>query len=183
MVIKVVRVDTEKIIASATIPDSLQRGAATTGSLTYLEVPFVNSNAHQVAIGVRDTGNTTASRISVGRIELFRLGPAAYLWTKYPRVLVKSIQKFFTTRWMLPLALLGVALLAVARRGKVLAVILAVPLYYLCTHSPLHLELRYALALHHFWAMLVAAAFYFLSMMSWRLLTRLKFFKRRVNAF
>jgi hypothetical protein len=156
MVIKVVRVDTGRIVASATVPDSLEPGATTTGSLTFAQLPFVNNNANQIAIVVEDTERApTTSGISVGRMELFRLGPAAYLWTKYPRIFVKSIQKFFTTRWMLPLALLGVALLAVARRGKVLAVILAIPLYYLCTHSPLHLELRYALALHYFWAMLV----------------------------
>jgi hypothetical protein len=181
MVIKVVRVDTGKIVASATVPDSLEPTAATSGSLTFAQLPFVNSNANQIAIVVEDTERASAtSRINVGRMELFRLGPAAYLWTKYPRIFVKSIQKFFTTRWMLPLALLGVAFLAVARHGKVLAVILAVPLYYLCTHSPLHLELRYALALHHFWAMLVAAALYFISMMGWRLLTRLRSSKLQV---
>ena len=46
-------------------------------------------------------------------------------------MLVKTFQKFFTTGWMLPLVLAGAVLLALARRFDALAVICAVPPYYI----------------------------------------------------
>jgi len=110
----------------------------------------------------------------VGPIELHRLGPASYLWTKYPRVLVKTFQKFFTTSWMLPLALIGVVLLALARRFEALAIACVVPIYFMATHAPMHLELRYILPINYFWAMLVATSLYFLTMSVWRIVRQVK---------
>ncbi len=99
----------------------------------------------------------------MGPIELYRLGPASYLWTRYPRMLVKTFQKFFTTGWMLPLALFGVVLLALARRFDALAIACAVPFISCSRMRRLHLELRYILPIHYFWAMLVATSLYFIS--------------------
>jgi len=57
---------------------------------------------------------------------------------------------------MLPLIVIGAALLAVGRRGRQLAILLAVPLYYLSVQSALHTEYRYILAMHYFLLALAA---------------------------
>jgi hypothetical protein len=78
------------------------------------------------------------------------LGPASFVWTRYPRILIRGVQKLFLTVIMLPLALIGVALTAMKRRWSVLAILLIVPAYYLSVQSATHTEYRYILALYHF---------------------------------
>ena len=51
---------------------------------------------------------------------------------------------------MLPAVILGIALLALARRRSVLVIVLAVPVYYLCAQSALSTEYRYILGIHYF---------------------------------
>ena len=164
MTINVIRIDNGKTVASATVPDSLDPRAPKDGDFTVLSLPFVNPDADQLKIVVAGGEHpSNLSAIEIGPIDLYRLGPASYLWTKYPRMLVKTFQKFFTTGWMLPLALVGIGLLALARRFDALAIACAVPLYFLLSHAPLHLELRYILPIHYFWAMLVATSLYLIS--------------------
>ncbi|HEY0376554.1 MAG TPA: glycosyltransferase family 39 protein [Pyrinomonadaceae bacterium] len=163
VVVRVESADGRTTLASAGVPDSLERGAPTEGSMTILQLPFVNTSADQLRV-VLMSAESEAARpaVLVGRVELFRLGPASYLWTRYPRTLVKVIQKFFRTAWLLPLMLSGVVLLVLARRWRVLAIVLAVPAYYICVHSPLHVEPRYVLAVHYFFSILVATTLYWL---------------------
>ena len=51
---------------------------------------------------------------------------------------------------MLPLALVGVAITAMKRRGMCSRILMIVPAYYLCVQSATHTEYRYILALYHF---------------------------------
>jgi hypothetical protein len=163
MVIRVETIDGRATLASANIPDSIERGAAVKDSMSVIEMPFVSAETEQVRVALlnaqEERGRTI---IRFGGMELFRLGPATYLWTRYPRMLVKSFQKFFKTSWMISLALAGVVLLALARRWRVLSVSFAVPVYYLCIHSALHVEHRYALAMHYFFSIPIAVAVYWL---------------------
>lgn len=173
--IRIVRTDTSKTLASAAVPDSLPGGGARSGDKATLQVPFVNVTAEELKIVVANAeGNSGAGVVDVGTIQLYRLGPASFLWTKYPRMIAKTFQKFFTTGWMLPLALLGAVLLALGRRFDALAIICAVPIYFLFTHAPLHLELRYILPIHYFWAMLVATSLYFMALTLWKSFRKLK---------
>jgi hypothetical protein len=163
MVIKIERVDNGKILASANIPDSLEPTEVTKDSGAFVQLPFVSDSADKIRIVAANAATKRVRPvIQIGRVEIFRLGPASYLWTRYPRVLVKSIQKFFKTAWMLPLALIGIVLLSLARRGSVLAITLIVPAYYLCIQSPLHMEHRYVLAMHYFFSILIAVTLYWL---------------------
>ena len=163
MVVRVETADGRATLASATIPDSLEPGALTKDSMTVLQVPFVNAGAEQVRVVLSNAGpDQSRPVVRVGPAELFRLGPASYLWTRYPRALVKTVQKFFKTSWLLPLAIIGTVLLALARRWRALAAALVVPAYYLSVHSPLHVEPRYVLAMHYFFSLLIAAALYWL---------------------
>lgn len=181
VVIKIVPTDTSKTLASATVPDSLPGGSAGEGDKATLRVPFVNVTADELKFVVANADrNSGVGVVDVGTIEFYRLGPASYLWTKYPRMLVKTFQKFFTTGWMLPLALFGVGLLAAGRRFDALAIVCAVPIYFLLTHAPLHLELRYILPIHYFWAMLVATSLYLVAMTVWKVLRKVKSPRLRV---
>ncbi|HYG79528.1 MAG TPA: glycosyltransferase family 39 protein, partial [Pyrinomonadaceae bacterium] len=169
MVIRVESVDGRATLASAGVPDSLERDAPKEGSLSVLQLPFVNASDDQIRVVLAnaDSGQARAA-VLVGRAELFRLGPASYLWTRYPRTLVKAVQKFFKTAWLLPLALIGIALLALARRGRALALVLAVPAYYLSAHSPMHVEPRYVLVVHYFFSILVATTLYWFGARVWK---------------
>jgi len=81
-------------------------------------------------------------------------------WTRAPRLAVRAAQKLFITALDLPLVLLGLFILARTRQTRALAVLLAVPLYYLCAQSALHTEYRYVLAVHYFLFIAAAAPLY-----------------------
>jgi 4-amino-4-deoxy-L-arabinose transferase-like glycosyltransferase len=89
--------------------------------------------------------------------------PVSEGWTRPLRLAVRVAQKLFITAIFLPLYLLGLLLLAHARRTRALAALLAVPLYYLCVQSALHTEYRYVLAIHYFLFIAAAAALYHLA--------------------
>jgi hypothetical protein len=86
-------------------------------------------------------------------------------------MLVKAIQKLFVTCYFLSLTILGVVLLAVYRRKVALAVILTPPLYYLCSHAPLHFEPRYLMPVYFFWFMLAGLTLYWIGRTCLRLAT------------
>lgn len=177
MVIKIESADKGATLASATLPDSLEPGAPTTDSMTFVQLPFVNASADQIRIVFLNAESKRARPLmEVGSLELFRLGEASYLWTRYPRMLLKGAQKFFKTIWMLPLTLIGIVLLALARRWRVLAIALAVPVYFLCVHSPLHVEPRYVLAMHYFNFIVIATALYWIGKSLWQAIRQMKRF-------
>ena len=148
-----------KILASASLPDSLERAPYTNAYVPSIRIPFVNTNHDQVHLVISSVESTAPRAIvDIGRVELVELGPASYLWTRYPRMLVKTFQKLFVTRYFLPLTILGVILLAVHRRKVALAVILTPPLYYLSSHAPIHFEYRYILPVYFFWFILAGLA-------------------------
>ena len=159
-----------QILASATIPDSLERVPYTNAFAPAIQMPFVSQNHDQVQLAIANVESPAPGAIlDIGRVQLVELGPASYLWTRYPRMLVKVVQKLFVTRYFLPLTILGVVLLAVHRRKVALAVILTVPLYYLFSHAPIHFEYRYILPVYFFWFILVGLAIYWIGLMSIRL--------------
>lgn len=80
--------------------------------------------------------------------------------TRPLRLTLRAAQKLFITAVFLPLYLLGLVLLARARRTRALAVLLGVSLYYLCVQSALHTEYRYVLAIHYVLFVAAAAALY-----------------------
>lgn len=95
-------------------------------------------------------------------IELYELGPSAYQWTRVPRFVIRNLQRFFLTAWMLPLTLLGIAALIKARRFQTISLLLTVPLYYLVVQSALHTERRYVIAIHYFLTIFAASTLWLL---------------------
>lgn len=154
-----------KILASAALPDSLERVPYTRAYVPEIQMPFVNQNHDQVQLTIANAESPAPHAIvDIGRAQLVELGPAAYLWTRYPRMLVKTVQKLFVARHFLPLTILGVVILAVYRRKVALAVILTLPLYYLSSHAPIHFEYRYILPVYFFWFMLAGLAIYWIAL-------------------
>jgi len=161
-----------QILASAALPDSLERLPYTNAFAPSVEIPFVSQNHDQIELAFANVDSPNSPAIvDVGVAQLVELGPASFVWTRYPRMLAKTVQKQFVTRNFLPLTILGVVLLAIYRRKAALAVILTVPLYYLLSHAPLHFEYRYILPVYFFWFMLAGVAIYWIGLMFKQLVT------------
>ena len=169
-----------KILASAALPESLERVPYTNAFVPAIQIPFVNQNHDQIQLSIANVESPNPRAIvDIGRAQLVELGPASYLWTRYPRMLVKAIQKQFVARYFLPLTILGVIILAVYRRKVALAVILTVPLYYLSSHAPIHFEYRYILPVYFFWFILAGLAIYWIGLMFIRVVIPLARASRR----
>jgi hypothetical protein len=159
-----------QILGSATLPDSLERLPYTNGFAPTIQMPFVSQNHDRVQLVIANVESPNPRAIlDIGGAQLVELGPAPYLWTRYPRILVKTLQKPFVTRYFLPLTALGVVLLAVYRRNAALALTLTVPLYYLFSHAPIHFEYRYILPVYFFWFILAGLAIHLIGLIFIRL--------------
>jgi hypothetical protein len=132
------------------------------------QLQFATANATEVRIAIATNRLTAGDRAStdhpfvqLGRADLFRIGATPYGWTRYARSVIRGIQKnLYKTEWMWLLISAGIVLLAVARRRRVLFLLLAVPVYYLTVHSAVHTEYRYILAIHCFLPVFAATAVY-----------------------
>ncbi|HVQ38177.1 MAG TPA: glycosyltransferase family 39 protein [Pyrinomonadaceae bacterium] len=136
------------------------------------QVLFVSRGTDLVSLVLKNGRRGGKTLVRLGTPELFRLGPASFLWTRYIRVLFHYAQLFFLTAWILPLAIFGIALLWLARRGRDLLLLLAVPAYYVCFQSFLHTEYRYVLAAQPFLYLLAGVSLYFSLALSLRLISK-----------
>lgn len=117
-----------------------------------ITLPFASGNRNEVRIVVSNNGTAGGHPIAVlGQASLSDYGPTRYLWTRYPRAIIHWFEEsLFTTSHMLPLVLIGIALLIMRKHWKALLMILAVPIYYLGSHAGFSVEYRYILAIHYF---------------------------------
>jgi len=81
-------------------------------------------------------------------------------WTRHAALVVGGIQRLFITAVVLPLVVAGLILLALGGQGRLLAILLAIPVYYFCMQSVLHTVYRYVLAIHYFLFVIAAVAIY-----------------------
>ena len=172
-----------QVLASAALPDSLERVPYTNAFAPTIQIPFVSMNHDQVQLIIANVESPAPHAIlDIGHAQLVELGPASHVWTRYPRMLVKTVQKLFVARYFLPLTILGAVLLAVHRQKVALAMIVTLPLYYLLSHAPLHFEYRYILPVYFFWFMLAGLAIYWIGQMCMRLTSRLLASSARAKA-
>ena len=145
-------------VYSSAIVETLETISPDEQPVNQIQLPLVATNDEQVRIVLsNEASNPPNPAVKVGTTKLFELGSAQFLWTRYPRFLVHLVQKAFLTAVMLPLAIVGLALL-VARRGwQALTILLVVPIYYFCVQSIVHTEYRYVLAVNYFLFGLVGA--------------------------
>ena len=128
-----------------------------------VEIPFVSAGQSQVRLALANNASGTGRAVvNLGKIELYELGPSRFQWTRYPRFILRSIQRLFLTAWMLPLAIFGIIALVKARRFQTILLLLTVPLYYLIVQSALHTERRYVIAIHYFLTIFAAITLWLL---------------------
>ena len=96
------------------------------------------------------------SVVLVGTSRLVELGPSSYQWLRYVRLPLGFLQRFFKTVWVLPFAVIGLIMMVRKRDWPSLAILLAVPAYYLVVQSTLHTERRYVYIIHFFFLVLVS---------------------------
>lgn len=138
-------------VLAAMVIDLVEGIAPADQAVRRLEIPFVSGSASTVRLVFANNASTPGPPIAlVGTARLFDLGPSAYRWTRYPRFVIRNLQRFFLTAWMLPLAILGIVALLGAGRGRAVLMLLSVPLYYLIVQSALHTERRYVIIIHYF---------------------------------
>lgn len=94
-------------------------------------------------------------------------------WASAPRLVVAFVQKLFITAIFLPLYVAGFVLLWRGGGKLKLALLLVVPVYYLCVQSSLHTEYRYVMAMHYFLFVLAAASLYRAGSIVWNSTSRL----------
>jgi len=137
--------------------------------LESVQMSFASGDRSEVRLVISNNGAPYARpAVRLGAVELLELGPTAYLWSRYVRPFARSIQRgVHTTSRMLILFAVGISLLAVAAQGRTLLLLIAVPVYYLCTQSFLHTEYRYTLPIHYFLFVLAAVTLYCAGVASW----------------
>ena len=126
------------------------------------QLSFASGERSEVRLVISNNGSTSVRPVTeITEASLYDLGETPYQWTRYPRAIIGGLQKnLFKTGTMLPLIIAGVILLAVARRGRALVILLAVPAYYICVQSALSTEYRYILGIHYFLFVIAAVTFY-----------------------
>jgi len=142
---------------SSAIAEMLETKSAVEQPLNMIQLSFVASKDDRVRLVFSNEASIPSNPVvHVGPTKLFELGPARFLWTRYPRFLVHGIQKIFLTAVMLPLAIIGLVLLAIKRQWLTLTILLVVPVYFFCVQSIVHTEYRYVLAVDYFLFALVS---------------------------
>lgn len=145
----------------STIVEAVEGSRPEEQPTTDVHLPFISlrDGSARFVVGNAASGQER-SFVRFGRVELRELGPAAGLWMRLPRTLLRVVQTLFLTAALWPLALAGALLLARARRWRTLAFLLCLPAYYMCVQSALHTEYRYVLAIHYSLFTLAAVALY-----------------------
>jgi hypothetical protein len=166
---KVIGADERVVLASAVIGageespgEGGKRHPGENGENTPTMIPFASGNAGEIHLVLSNNGDALVGPIvDIGKVDLFEAGPTPTLWTHYPRLIVRAIERnIFKTERLLPLVIAGVGLLGLARRDRVLLILLAVPVYYVSSHAPFSTEYRYILAVHCFLFVLGSVTLY-----------------------
>jgi hypothetical protein len=151
--------DAKAKIYSSSIVETLETKSPDDQPTNQVQLPFVATKDEQVQLVFsNEASNPPNPLLKVGPIKLFELGPARFLCTRYPRLLVHGIQKIFFTVVMLPLAIIGLALLIIQKQSRALIILMVVPIYFFSVQSIVHTEYRYVLAVEYFLFALVGVA-------------------------
>jgi len=146
-------------VYSSVIVEALETKSPDEQPVLQIQLPLVATKDRQMRIVFsNEVSNPPNPVAQIGTIKLFELGPARFLWTQYPRLVVNRIQRLFLTAVMLPLALIGLARLIIRRAGRALIILSVVPVYFFCVQSIVHTEYRYVLAVDYFLFALAAVS-------------------------
>jgi hypothetical protein len=145
--------------STSTIVAAIEHTLPETQPDNLVQLPFVSNSDEAVSLSFANEASTPENPTAkIGEITLFELGPARFLWTRYPRFLVHGIQKIFLTAVILPLAIVGLGLLIFRKQSRALIILAVVPVYFFCVQSIVHTEYRYVLAVDYFLFAMVGVA-------------------------
>lgn len=130
-----------------------------------LRLPFASGNRTEVCLVLSNNGSSPQPPdVRLGDMELTGYGLTPFLWTRPVRAIIRGAQKnLYRTSFLLPIILIGIFLLALARKWHPLAILIGVPLYYLSIQSVFHTEYRYILGIHYFLFIFAAVTIYSLA--------------------
>ncbi|HYX29387.1 MAG TPA: glycosyltransferase family 39 protein [Pyrinomonadaceae bacterium] len=165
-------VNGHKVIFSTAVVETIEGLPPANQPVNSVQLPFVADGSEaQLVISNEGPANSQAE---IGPIEVYELGPARFLWTRYPRAIIHAMQKIFLTAVMLPLAVIGLLILIFRKQGVTLLVLSVVPIYFFLMQSLVHTEYRYVLAVTYFLfafagiAVCATVHFAFAKISSWR---------------
>jgi len=138
-------------ICASTIVEAQETVAPGDQPVQLIPLAFVAPRGDQVRIVLsNEASNPPHPIVHVGETNLFELGTARFLWTRYPRLVIHGIQKIFLTAVMLSLAIIGLLILIFQKQSRALIVLSIVPVYFFTVQSIVHTEYRYVLAVDYF---------------------------------
>jgi len=178
--IKIKIVSGDKEIAS-TIVETDEVYEAQSQPKKNVQLEFVNANNSPLRIVIANNASVQPSLL-LGKLELDDLGATGNTWMRYVRMPLGFVQKLFTTAWMLPFLIVGCALLVWHKRVDELAILMAVPAYYLIVQSALHTERRYVYVIHFFFLVIVSVALCWMAKMLADLMDKGAERAKRVNS-
>jgi hypothetical protein len=148
--VRLVIKDSSGGVRSSRIVETAEDGTAG-GSLELIQLPFVASSAEHLHFAIRNEASSSPNPlVKISGLRLYELGPASSVWTRYVRLPIRLVQTGFLTAVLLPLALLGLAILIIRKRSRPLVILSVIPVYYFCVQSIVHTEYRYILAVDYF---------------------------------
>ena len=146
--IKVTDASEKKVLTSMGF-DLIEGVNAEDQPLQEVLIPFVSANETHVRLVIANFA-APSPVLQIGPTSLFELGPSSHQWLRYVRIPLGWVQRIFKTAVFVPLVMIGLILLGRKTDWRTLAIILAVPAYYLIVQSTLHTERRYVYLIHFF---------------------------------
>jgi Dolichyl-phosphate-mannose-protein mannosyltransferase len=149
--------ETQTTVLASTNIDLVEGITASEQPVHNLTIPFVSGNHSQVRVVIANFAARDSSAL-LGTTRIVELGPSSHQWLRYVRLPLGFAQRLFKTAWIVPLTVVGLILMMRKRDWQSIAILLAVPAYYLVVQSTLHTERRYVYIIHFFFLVLVSAA-------------------------
>jgi hypothetical protein len=137
-------------IYSSQIIERLEHTSAEDQPEELLKLSFVAPRSELVRLVWANEASAAQPLVEIGPIRLYELGPARYVWTRFPRLVIHGIQTIFLTAVILPLAIIGLLILILRKQTTALVILSVVPLYFFIVQSAVHTEYRYVLAVDYF---------------------------------
>ncbi len=135
---------------STAVVDAIESNVGSKSTLSRVQLPFVATSSPVRIVLSNEPSDVPVPIATVGAPKIFELGPARFLWTRYPRFVIHAIQKIFITAVMLPLAIIGLLMVIFQKKSAAMVILSVVPIYFFTVQSIVHTEYRCVLAVVYF---------------------------------
>ncbi len=88
---------TQQQALAASVIDLVEGVPPADQALKRIELPFVSGNHTEVRLVLANNASAPVLPVArMGTIELYELGPSAYQWTRIPRFVIRTLQRFLS---------------------------------------------------------------------------------------